>query len=94
MGWTEAKQAVLAALDQGLYLNEIRTSLGDKNLLASGEISPSEVRAILAKANGTHCRISQHHRDSSVSVYAVSHSGWYIKFYFVVPNTIFISVHR
>lgn len=94
MGWTDAKARVLRSLKEGTFLAEARNDIDDKNLLAIGDVTPDDVRTVIEKANGTHHTESPHHQNASTMVHVVQRSGWYIKFYFVDPNTVFISVHR
>jgi hypothetical protein len=48
-------------------------------------------------ARGGDYRCSPHHFDQRIEVHTVTvgHQGvrWYIKWYFLEPNTVFISVH-
>ena len=94
MGWNQVKTDVLQALASGSFLHESRGAIDDKNLLAVGDVTPAEVSKIIGKCNGTHHSSSPHHQDSAIDVHVLRHSGWYIKFYFVDPDTVFISVHR
>ncbi|WP_341363800.1 hypothetical protein P8T57_17170 [Thalassospira sp. SN3W] len=94
MGWKQVKANVLKALASGSFLHESRGSIDDKNLLAVGDVTPDDVSNVIRKCNGTHHSSSPHHRASSIEVHVLRHSGWYIKFYFVDPDTVFISVHR
>ncbi len=93
MGWKQVKADVLQALASGSFLHESRDAIDDKNLLAVGAVTPDEVSKIVRKCNGTHHSSSPHHREPAIEVHVLRHSGWYIKFYFVDPDTIFISVH-
>jgi hypothetical protein len=83
---------VLAALAAGSYLHEARNDVDIKNELATGEISASDVAALIKGSTGNDHLRSPHHSDPSIHV--ISRKGWYIKFYFVDPDTWFISVHR
>lgn len=94
MGWKTVRAKVLRALASGAFLNEVRDGIDVKNLLATGEVTAGEVSRIIARCNGTHHSSSPHHRDASVEVHVLRRDGWYIKFYFVEPDTVFISVHR
>ena len=93
-GFKRAKQQVLAALREGTYQHEARGDLNVKNALAIGEISPRELIAIIERCNGTHHHASPHHSYPLIEVHVLRRDGWYIKFYFLNPDTIFISVHR
>lgn len=84
----------MQALADGTYQSESRGDIATKNVLAMGIVSPLDIRAIIARCNGTHHESSPHHQDPSVTVHVLRHTGWYIKFYFVDLDTIFISVHH
>jgi hypothetical protein len=93
IGFTEAKRLVLTALATGAYLHESR-NVDAKNKLLLGEISPEQVADIIRKSTGKQHQTSPHHADARITVHTVVCLTWYIKFYFVDPNTVFISVHE
>lgn len=93
-GYTAAKRKVLAALASGRYLHEARDSIEIKNKLATGEISPDEIAEIIRRSTGKHHSMSAHHADPTITVHVIARNEWYIKFYFIDPETWFISVHR
>lgn len=59
----------------------------------TGDISPEQLITIIDRCNGTHHESSKHHEFEGVEVHILKRDGWYIKFYFVDPDTVFISVH-
>ncbi len=97
MGFTEVKSKVINCLDSGLVLHEQRDGIDTKNLLSTGAISVSEVTNIIGRARGNNYSCSPHHFDASVDVHVIkttlSGRSWYIKWYFVEPDCVFISVH-
>jgi len=93
-GFKEAKRKVLAALASGSYLHEARNEIDAQNKLATGEVSTSDVAALIKSSTGNDHSRSPHHADPSITVHVISRKGWYIKFYFVDPDTWFISVHQ
>ena len=94
-GFIAAKQAVIAALQSGLFQHEARRQIDLKNLLQAGAVSPAEVEAIVRRAKGSEHQCSPHHQAPSVDVHLIVSQGSYIKFYFIDdPDTMFISVHR
>jgi len=93
-GFKEAKRKLLAALANGTYLHEARSGIDAKNKLATGETSAAEVAELVRKSTGNDHSRSVHHADPSIIVHVISRKGWYIKFYFVDPDTWFISVHQ
>lgn len=94
MGFKEAKRLVLAALGNGSFLIESRTNIATKNLLAMGIVSATDLIDIIGKCNGSHHSCSPHHADASIDVHVLLRDGWYIKFYVVEPDVVFISVHK
>jgi hypothetical protein len=44
--------------------------------------------------NGSCHDASPHHADSRMEVHVLRRAGWYVKFYFLDPDTVFISVHQ
>lgn len=94
MGWSTVKPKVIRALKDGTFQHEARTAIDTKNLLQMGAVTADQVIQVLKSASGNDHSISPHHRDPSIEVNIVRNRGWYIKFYFVDPDTIFISVHQ
>jgi hypothetical protein len=93
-GFREVKTRVLRALSEGSYFHEQRGEIDVNNWLETGRIKPEEVAAVISRCNGTHHSCSPHHGENRWLVHVLKRDGWYIKFYFVDPSTIFISVHR
>jgi hypothetical protein len=93
-GFKEVKQRVLKALAEGSYLHEARGNIDVKNLLQTGEITPEQLTSIILRCTGAHHEAMLHHQIRGLQVHILKRDGWYIKFYFLNPNTIFISVHR
>ena len=103
MGFTESKAAVVAALHEGNFEHEARDALGEKNLLAVGDVDANEVATLVLKTRSQDYKESRHHWDQSVVVHTfeptVREERWYIKVYFVESSrddrkAMFISVHR
>ena len=94
MAFRAAKKQVLDALTNGSFLHEARNEIDEKNLLSTGAITPAELIDIIKRCNGTHHSESPRHAVNSVSVNVLKKDGWYIKFYFLDPNVMFISVHQ
>lgn len=69
-----------------------------KNLLEVGDIGTEDLIQILKKSRGNEYESSPHHMDSSIDVHVVktrySSEQWYVKWYFVEPDVVFISVHH
>ncbi|QCG95160.1 hypothetical protein E6C67_14760 [Azospirillum sp. TSA2s] len=94
MGWSQVKPKVIQALKDGTFQHEARREIATKNLLQMGDVTADEIAQVLRTARGTDHRTDPHHNDPGIDVNIVTHKGWYIKFYFADPDTIFISVHK
>lgn len=98
MGFKEVKSKVIKCLNTGHVLHEERGNIDLKNLLSIGEVSVSEVAKVIGRARGNSYSCSPHHFDTNIDVHVIktTFSGrtWYIKWYFVEPDCVFISVHH
>ncbi|QSR36410.1 hypothetical protein CFI10_15765 [Marinobacterium iners] len=98
MGYKDVKALVLTCLQSGNILHASRGDIDTKNLLCTGQVTSEEVAEIIRRSRGSDYVCSPHHSVSGVDVHIIqrSHKGvaWYIKWYFVEPNSIFISVHH
>lgn len=93
-GFKAVTSAVVTALQAGAYLHVARGDIEVKNLLAVGAVSASEVVDIISACSGRHYSSSPHHAVPSIEVHVLRRHSWYIKFYFIEPQTWFISVHQ
>lgn len=93
-GFKQVKRAVIEALKDGRYQHEARNDINVKNLLATGEVTANEVIDLLRRSNGMQYEVSPHHSSSAFNVHIITVSTWYVKFYFLDPDTWFISVHQ
>jgi hypothetical protein len=93
-GFKEARLKVLRALAEGNFQHAERKAIDVKNLLQLGHVSVEEVAAVIQRCNGAHHSCSPHHWAPQIMVHVLKRDGWYIKFYFVDPQTIFVSVHK
>jgi len=93
-GFREAQRAVIAALESGEYQHVSRRDIDVKNLLATGEVSAGEVAEVVRSCRGIHHASTPHHAVSAIEVHVLKRDGWYIKFFFIEPDTWFISVHQ
>lgn len=91
IGFKEAKRRLLAPLDTGNYQHEVRKGIDTKN---PREVSAQSLAALVLRCGGQHHSSSPHHLIGSVEVHVFKRDGWYVKFYFIDPETIFISVHQ
>ncbi len=98
MGFKEIKRKVISCLEEGNFLHEQRNNIKIKNLLATGDITIANIIDILKKSRSNEHQSSPHHSISGVTVHIIktSYSGdeWYIKWYFIAPNSVFISIHE
>ncbi|KMT66945.1 hypothetical protein [Catenovulum maritimum] len=98
MGFKDVKKQLLECLAEGKILHQARNNIDVKNLLETGQISVSVVTDIVKKARGNNYECSPHHMIKSIDVHIIKttyqNESWYIKWYYVEPNSIFISVHN
>lgn len=98
MGFKDVKAKVLACLDEGAVLHAERANIDIKNLLAIGEVALDEVASVIGRAGGTDYSCSPHHTVAGVEVHVIRTKfcgeKWYIKWYFLEPDSVFISVHH
>ncbi|GFD68745.1 hypothetical protein KUL106_20080 [Alteromonas sp. KUL106] len=98
MGYKEIKRQVIYCLNKGYVSHEQRNDIDVKNLLAIGQVSLDEVAEIIGRSRGNEYSSSPHYFDDRITVHIIKtrrggHS-WYVKWYFVEPNSVFISVHH
>ncbi|MGV2833717.1 hypothetical protein [Pseudomonas shirazensis] len=93
-GFKAAKRALIAALESGNYLHAARGDITIKNLLAMGAVSARAVIEVIRSCSGAHHSCTAHHMAPEVMVHVLKRHGWYIKFYFIEPDTWFLSVHQ
>lgn len=98
MGFKEIKHEAIACLKKGAYDHEARTNIDTKNLFSVGEIDEEYVISLIQKTSGDQYSYSPHHQDRSINVHLCrpfkDGTYWYVKFYFIEPDIIFISVHQ
>ncbi len=98
MGFKAAKTRVLNCLATGHVLHEERNSIDIKNLLATGLISAEEAAQVIGRSSGTNYSCSPHHFDADIGVHVIKTTfwglNWYIKWYFLDPDSVFISFHH
>lgn len=98
MSFKEVKRQVLDCLSVGNILHEQRGAIDVKNLLVTGQVTEDKLSVVLARARGNEYELSYHHSVPSIEVHIVKtrYEGqdWYIKWYYIEPNTVFISVHH
>lgn len=85
---------VLEALANNSFQHEARDVIDVKNLLQSGAVSSEFVSNLIKLSNGKDHSMSPHHSVKTVMVHVIKRNGWYVKFYFLDPDTFFISVHQ
>jgi len=98
MGFIKVKSKVIDCLNSGNVLHEQRGNIDTKNLLSTGVISINDVTNIIGRARGNSYSCSTHHFDSSIDVHVIKTVylgiSWYVKWYFIDPDCVFISVHN
>lgn len=104
MGFKEARQQAIRAIEEGRIQHEARAQIDEKNLLLTGDVTPAQVVRMLLACRGTQHRCSPHHQDAGIDVHEFKPEAslvpgqrrrrWYIKLYFLEPDVWFISVHE
>ena len=98
MEFKQARVQLLDCLREGDVQHAERNDIDVKNLLAVGEVSLEDVVAVVAQSRGSDYQSTPHHQIAGVEVHVIStqYAGvsWYLKWYFVEPNSVFISVHH
>lgn len=94
----DVKRRVIACIEEGAYDHEVRYNIDVKNRFQCGLLSDSYVIDLIDKTSEKQYRIDKHHRAPSIDVHILKPTKdgikWYIKFYFVEPDVVFISVHE
>ena len=99
MGYRQAKKQVLQCLAEGRVEHELdRGEIDIKNLLSTGVVTAEQVADAIGRSSGIEYRCSPHHFVENIEVHIIrtQHGDrpWYIKWYFISPNVVFISVHE
>ena len=98
MGFRDAKSRVLECLSTGHVLHEERNSIDIKNLFATGLVSLDEAALIIGRSKGDGYFSAPHHFDNKIDVHVIktifSGQKWYIKWYFLDSDSVFISFHH
>lgn len=98
MSFKEAKSKLIKCLKIGRVLHEERNDIDVKNLLAIGVVTLEEAAYIIERSRGDGYFVSPHHFNSEIDVHVIktrfSVQAWYIKWYFLGPDSVFISFHR
>lgn len=101
MGLKGARRALIHALESGDVQHEVRDVRSEKNLLATCEVTETDVVQMLRRTRGDQYWSSPHDwdPDTTVHVFKPDMAGerWYIKAYFIDPpdgSAVFISVHK
>jgi hypothetical protein len=93
-GFKAAKQKVIDALENGTYQHDTsRSEIATKNFLLTGQVSAGTICELIKRSKGQDHTASPHHSDDSILVHVIKRDSWYVKFYFLDPDAIFISVH-
>ncbi len=90
----QVKAKAVKLLNAGEITHEARNNINEKNLLSTGALSIKDVIKLINKTKGFQFTTSKHHMAPTIDVYIFRPDGWYIKFYFIEPGMMFISVHE
>ena len=100
MGFKDVKRQALVCLNNGFVQHAMdRGGIDVKNLLAMGEISVEEVIDLVQVTRGTQYESGGAvHGNSDFEMHIMKpvkeRQQWYLKFYFIEPDIIFMSVHQ
>ena len=96
MNFNQVKKMAIACLKRGAYDHEVRKQLDIKNLFQCGQLSDDFVIDLIKRCSGKEYTVSPHHKAPSIDVHVLKpfkeNKRWYVKFYFVEPDMVFISV--
>ena len=98
-GISTGERQVLECLAEGRVGHELlRCEIDIKNLLVTGVVTATQVADAIGRSDGTEYECRRHHIDELIDVHIIRtfhhDRSWYIKWYFVSPNVVFISVHE
>jgi hypothetical protein len=95
LGLKEVKALAINKIREG-KVNHITREFG-KNKYAEGFLSDDQVIAMIQSCRGDRYEAKPHHAIRSVLVHIMKplgkYDGYYIKFYFLEPDVIFLSIH-
>lgn len=98
MGFKDIKRIAIDCLKKGAFDHEARNDINVKNLFSTGVIDTDYVISLINKTSGKEYQSSPHHQENTIDVHILCpfKDGfyWYVKFYFIEPDIIFISVHK
>ncbi len=98
MGFKEIRAILIRCLKNGQYDHEIRGDMEIKNCLFNGNITVNEVIDMALVCTGNDYEQGKHHAKPSLVIHILKpkgkYKGWYIKFHYLDPETIFLSVHN
>jgi hypothetical protein len=99
MGYRQAKKQVLECLMNGRVEHELgRGEIDIKNLLSTGVVTVAQVADAIGRSSGTEYECRRHHLNEMIEVHIIKTQhgdrSWDIKWYFISPNVVFISVHE
>jgi len=98
VGFKDIKRIAIDYLKKGAFDHEARTDINVKNLFSIGMIDTDYVISLINKTSGEEYQSSPHHQDKTIDVHIFrpfkDDFYWYIKFYIIEPDIIFISIHK
>jgi hypothetical protein len=95
LGFKEVKERAIECIKNG-HVRHVARDL-DKNMFAAGYFTPKEIVQIIGSCRGDCYQTDRHHLlQTEVHILKPrgKHDGLYIKFFFVEPDILFISVHQ
>lgn len=97
MGFDDIKNKVISCVKAGKAQSTPRADKNEKNLFLTGDVDAETLVSMLEKTRGTQHETMPHSSIDGVEVNIfkplIGDEQWYIKFYIIDPDCIFISVH-
>jgi hypothetical protein len=99
VGFRDVKRQAIHCLERGYVLHAMdRKGIDVKNLLAMGVVSIAEVADLIRQTKGfQYEKGGAVHGCAEIEMHIMKPvkdgRRWYLKFYFIEPNIIFMSVH-
>lgn len=104
MGLNDVRSRAIECLRSGTIQHAARDNIDEKNLLKTGAVTVDLVIKLMNATKGSEYSTTSHVDAPDVDVHVCKpmaraegedeKSSWYLKFYFIDPDLIFISVHK
>ena len=95
LGFKEIKERAIKCIKCG-YVRHVERDL-NKNLFAAGDFTSEDMIQIISSSRGDCYQVDKHHfLETEVHIIKPrgKYGGLYLKFFFIEPDILFISVHQ